>query len=132
MSENQQSLEDLLIDEEDLNEELLSEVLIEYIRIGNNSGSIITKPGFHELNSQQKVAVVLLAQKARKELGLAESKWIGPTEIAEASGIKKGTVYPAAKAIEEEHGLAENEDGLYTIPTYNLNKAREFVRRDSE
>ena len=132
MSENQQTLEDLLVDEEELNEELLAEVLSEYIQIGNESGSIIAQPKFKELDSQQKVVVVLLAQKARKELGLAESEWIGPTAIAEASGIKKGTVYPAAKAIEEEHNLADNEDGQYTIPTYNLNKAREFIRGETQ
>lgn len=127
MDNNQRTLEDLVVDEEELNEELLTEVLFEYIRIGQESGSIITQPPFHELSSTQKTAVILLTQKAKHELGLAESEWIGPTGIAEDSGMKRGTVYPAVKRIEEDQGIADNQDGKYTIPTHNLEKAKKFI-----
>lgn len=132
MTDKQSKLNDLLINEEELNEELLFEVLSDYIRIGSESGSLVTQSQFRELNSRRKVLVVLLSQKARTELDLADSEWMTPTEISEISGMKKGTVYPAVRELSEEYNIAESEDGNYRVPSHNLHKARDFIRGDDQ
>ncbi len=132
MTEEQSKLDDLLIDEEQLNEELLTEVLSDYIRIGSESGNLVTQAPFRELNSRRKVLVVLLAQKARFELDLAESEWMTPTEINNASGVAKGTVYPAVRELDGDRGLAESDDGSYRIPSHNLHRARDYIRGEEE
>lgn len=131
MVEEKKTLEDLLVDEDELNKELLFDLLEDYIRIGSDTGRIIIQPEFRQLHSKEKVAVVLLAQHARVELGKADEKWLTPSEISEISGIKKGTVYPAARQLEED-GIAKNDDGSYSIPTYNLETIKSYIRGDEE
>lgn len=131
MTSEQSSLQDLLIDENQLNEELLAEVLSEYVRIGKDSGGLYPRAPFSELNSFRKTAVILLAQHAREALGLAESEWLKPSEIAKISKIKKGTIHPAVREL-EDMGLAENDDGSYRIPGPNLLRTKEFIEGEGD
>lgn len=126
MTDEQMSLQDLLVDEEQLHEDVLAETLANYIRIGQDGGGLYPRAAFAELNSYRKTAVVLLAQLAKDALGLAETKWMSPSEIAEASGIKKGTIYPAVRKL-EEMGLAEGDDGSYRIPGPNISDVQRYI-----
>lgn len=125
----QSTLEDLLVDEEEVNEELLTELLADYIRIGSESGSLFTEPAFGELTSKQKIVVVLLSQKARYELDMVEKESLTPTEISEDSGIKTGTIYPSVRELAEDD-IAVGNDGNYHIPSHNFTKAKQFIRGD--
>jgi len=127
VDDQQSSLEDLLVDEEQLNEELLFGILSDYIRIGNESGSLVPQPAFEELTAKQQITVVLLAQKARFELDRAETEWLTPTEISEESGIKSGTVFPAVRDLEDDD-IVVSDDGEYRIPPYNFTRAEEFIK----
>lgn len=128
MAENAQTkLEDLYVDEEVMNEKLLTSTLAPYIRIGKQSGDLVLQSSFDDLTTKQKIVVVLLAQKGRCGLEVAENEWLTPTEIANVSGIKKGTVYPTIRELENDERLADSEDGQYRIPTHNLETAREFI-----
>lgn len=126
MSGEQSSLEDLLVDERELNEEMLAETLSDFIRIGQDSGGLYPRTPFTGLNSYRKTAVILLAQHAKEALGLADTEWLTPSEIAEAAGMKKGTVYPAVRKL-EERGLAESDDGSYRIPAPNLADVQRYI-----
>lgn len=126
----QSSLQDLLVDEEQMNEELLTELLSDYVGIGSESGSLIPQPAFEELNAKQKIVVVLLAQKARFELDMVESEQLTPTEISEESGIKTGTIYPSVRDLEDED-IAVGNDGRYHIPSHNFTKAKQFIGEDN-
>lgn len=127
MSSEQSTLENLLVDEKELNEELLVETLSNYIRIGNESGNLVPQPSFEKLTSKQKITVVLLAQKARFELERAESESLTPTEISEESGIKSGTVYPAVRDLEGDDVIVGVE-GEYHIPSYNFTRAKQYIK----
>lgn len=129
MTGEQRSLEDLLVDEDQLNEELLTELLSDYVRIGSESGSLLPQPAFEDLTAKQKITVVLLAQKARFKLDMVESEWLTPTGISDASGIKTGTAYPSVRDLENED-IIESEDGEYHIPTYNFTAAKQFIEGD--
>lgn len=126
MSENQRTLENLLVDEQEMNEEILHDLLTNYIRIGKQSGDLIPQKPFRELTAKQKTVIVLLSQRARHELEMVESEWLSPTAISNQSGVKKGTVYPTVRELDNE-GLVEDDDGNYRIPAHGLDKAREFV-----
>lgn len=124
------TLEDLLVDEEQMNEELLTSLLADYVGIGSNSGSLVPTPAFEELTAKQQIAVVLLAQRARHELDMVESEQLTPSEISEESGIKTGTIYPTVRELEGED-IAVGNDGSYHIPPYNFTKAKQLIRGDA-
>lgn len=123
---DQTTLEDLLVDEEELNEELLAGTVGKYVQIGKDSGDLIPNEQYNDLNSRRKVVVALLAQKARFELDLAEEEWIPPSKISELSGVKKGTVYPAVRDLVDE-GIIRDDDGDYIIPSVKVEQAKEFL-----
>lgn len=128
--QNQSTFEDLLVDEEQMNEKLLTELLADYVGIGSTSGSLVPKPEFEALTAKQKILVVLLAQKARYELDMVESEQLTPSEISGESGIKTGTIYPSVRDLEDED-IAVGNDGNYHIPSYNFTKAKQFIRGDN-
>lgn len=125
----QKSLDDLLVSEDDLNEELLTEVLAPYVRIGNDSGAFIPTAEFESLTSTEKVAVFLLYRKAAYELDLADDEGATPLEVTEASGINHNTVKTAVRDLDEEN-LVQNEDGEYSVPAYKYDAVREFIGGD--
>lgn len=128
MSE-QSSLEDLLVDEEQLNEELLANTVGEYVNIGKDSGNLVPKEVYNDLNSKEKTVVALLAQKARFELGMAEEEWLTPSDLSELSGVKKGTIYPAVRDLADK-GVVRDEDGEYMIPSVKVEQAKKYLAGD--
>lgn len=128
MSE-QSSLEDLLVDEEQLNEDLLANTVGKYVNIGKDSGDLIPKETYNDLNSREKVVVALLAQKARFELEMAEEEWLTPSELSDLSGVKKGTIYPAVRDLADD-GVVRDEDGAYMIPSVKVEQAKEYLTED--
>lgn len=125
----QSTLKDLLVDEEQMNEELLTNLLSDYVGIGSESGSLVPTPAFENLTAKQQIVVVLLAQRARYELEMVESEQLTPSEISADSGIKTGTIYPSVRELEEDD-IAVSNDGSYHIPPYNFTKAKQLIRGD--
>lgn len=132
MSDSQLTFEDLLVDEEEVNETLLTETLVDYIRIGDESGNLVPQNAYEELTNREKVIVVLLAQHALEGLDMTDQEWWSPTEIAEKSGIKKNSVYPAVRELDDAD-VVKNDDGAYRIPTHSLETAkRELELEENE
>lgn len=129
MSDNQRTLENLVVDEQKISEEILHDLLTGYIRIGKQSGDLIPEKAFQSLTAKQKVVLVLLSQHARHELEMVESEWMTPTEISEQSGVKKGTVYPTVRELDSE-GVVEDDDGSYRVPAHSLEQARDYINGD--
>jgi hypothetical protein len=125
MSE-QSSLEDLLVDEEQLNEELLANTVGKYVKIGKDSGDLIPNSEYSDLTSAKKVVVALLAQKARFELDMADGEWLSPSELSEMCGVKKNTIYPKVRDLADE-GILRDGDGEYMIPSVNVEQAKEYL-----
>lgn len=123
---DQKKLEDLFVDEEDLNEELLVETVGQYAQIGKETGDLIPKSPYNDLDSKGRIIVALLAQKARFELDLTGSEWLSPGEISDLSGVKKNTVYPSVRELTSE-GILRDEDGEYRVPSVNIEQAKEYL-----
>jgi len=126
MSENQKTLENLLVDEQEMHEEILHDLLEEYIRIGKQSGDLIPQDHFRELTAKKKTLIVLLAQKARAELDMVDTKWMTPGEISTQSGVNQNTVYPTVRELDNE-GLVESDDGAYRIPSHSIDQVRDYI-----
>lgn len=125
----QTSLEDLLVDEEQLNRELLADTVSEYVKIGKDSGDLIPEEKYTELTSKKKVVVGLLAQKARFELELVDEEWLAPAEISEMTGVKTGTMYPSVRDLADQ-GVVRDNDGDYMIPSVKVEQAKEYLAED--
>ena len=126
MAETQQSLEDLLVDEKEINREILQELLSDYVRIGKQSGRLIPQKEFDKLTAERKVLVTLLSQHAQYELEMAEAEWLTPATIGEQSGLKAGTVRPMVKQLKDK-GVIEDDDGSYRVPTHGLARAQKYI-----
>lgn len=127
----QNSLDDLLVDEQGFNEGLLTDVLSPFVGIGDTSGALIPTDEFGELSSTAQTAVILLTRKAAHELGLSEEGGATPLEISEISGINHNTVKTAVRKL-DEMDLVDNEDGEYTVPTHNYDKAKVLILGDGD
>ena len=130
MEESQKTLENLLVDEESMNEEILRDLLNDYIRIGKQSGNLIPQDRYREITAKRKILIVLLAQRARAELDMAESKWMTPGEISEQSGVNQNTVYPTVREL-DNNGLIESDDGSYRVPPHSINRVRDYINGEN-
>lgn len=122
----QTTLEDLLVDEEELNEELLAETVGDFAQIGKDSGDLIPNERYNDLGSRKKIVVAMMAQKVRFELDLTDEERIGPSEISNLSGVKKNTVYPAVRELDNE-GILRSEDAEYWLPSVKIGAAKEYL-----
>lgn len=123
---SQSPLEDLLVDEEELNEGLLTGVLAPYVKIGKSSGVFAPTPEFQSLDTTQQTAVALLYQRAAHELGYAEEPGTSPSEIAESTGINHNSVKTAVRKLDDK-GIVKNEGGVYSIPPYSFEAAKDLI-----
>lgn len=123
---SQSTLEDLLVSEDDLNEELLTDVLAPFAQIGDRSGAFVPTDEFHSLGALQQTAVFLLFRKAAHALDLAEEEGARPMEIAEKSGLNHSTVKGKVREL-DELGLVQNDDGAYSIPAYSYDGVRDLI-----
>ncbi|MDZ7849977.1 MAG: hypothetical protein U5K70_03910 [Halodesulfurarchaeum sp.] len=127
----QKSLDDLLVDEDDFNESMLTDVLAPFVGIGDNSGTLLPTDKFEELSAVAQTAVVLLARKATYEIGLSEEEGATPLDISQISGINHNTVKTAVRDLDEMN-LVANDDGEYTVPTYDYDKAKDLIKSDHD
>ena len=131
MSENQKTLENLLVDEQEMHEEILHDLLEEYIRIGKQSGDLIPQDQFRDLTAKRKTLIVLLAQHARAKLDMVESEWMSPGDISTQSGVNQNTVYPTVRELDNE-GLSESDDGSYRIPSHSIDQVRSYINEEDK
>lgn len=124
-------LEELIVDEETINKDLLSETLKQFLRIVKQSKHFTFTSNFNSLNPKQKIIVYLLGQKVRKVLGFIEEEKTSPKLMASEIGLSEGTVYPYVKKLENAH-LVKNNNGKYDIPNYALESVRNFLKIDTK
>lgn len=128
---DQKSFDDLLVDEEEVNEALLTETVIDYVQIGEQSGELIAKPPYDELTAPKKLTVVLLAHRARVGLDMADDEWLEASEAVSLSGLKEGTAYPALRGLAGDDIVRTTDDGKYKIPAMNVERARAYLEDES-
>lgn len=123
------SIDDLIVNEDELNEALVAEILEPYVQIGGRSGAFVPSPEFDDLQAVEKTAVVLVYEKAKSVRDLAKDEKMTPSAISEASGINYNTAKWAVRQL-YDMGLVDNDEGTYSVPSYRLQSVKELVEGD--
>ena len=112
------SLGDLVVDEGELDQGLLTSVLTPYVRIAKQTGRPVFTAGYSPLSESDKILVYLLARKAAVRLGLlGDGEEASPKEISTETGVKYGTVKPTEVEL-AKRGLLASRDGRYQVPNH--------------
>lgn len=123
----------LLIEEEKVDETIIYELLSPYVRISKDRGNVIPTEKFNKLDSSEKIIVLLLAQKVKVRLKLAEKEEFGPREFAKEFGLPVGTVAPAMLKLRKNGLLSSTEDGKYYVSAISLPTIKnKLIRKETE
>jgi hypothetical protein len=113
-------LSGLVVKKQELDRKLLAEVLAPYIRLDQESGTIIQTPEFIALTNADKILVFLLARKAAKTLNLlTEPEELSPKVISTLTGINYDSVKPTLSALYKKRILQKNGDA-YLVPEHAI------------
>lgn len=114
----QDPLSGLIADIDELDRQKLMELLTGYCVLSKD-GQIRPITNFYSLDTKSKLLVIILAQKAARALGLADTDWISPKQIEIFSGVPGGTVRPKLVSMSQER-LVETNNGNYSIPNHAI------------
>lgn len=111
---------EIFLDEEEVNlsKEGLIELVIDYIKIGKDTGRIVLNADFDGLNNTQKILVILFAEKLRSNhMGIYDGdEYLSPNKISELSETKIEVLYPSIRKLEQRGLLSyDSETGRYCI-----------------
>jgi hypothetical protein len=121
--DNKDALDALFVQEADISNEVLRDLLVNYIQF-TSEGKIFTKPEFAELPNKKKILIILLSRKVLKlKINLGEET-VG-TEIMNSTGLTRGSVYPALRELEAAR-LVTSKDGKYWIPSYAISNVKQL------
>jgi DNA-binding MarR family transcriptional regulator len=122
-------LDDLLVKKQDLDRKLLAEVLTPYIKLDQDSGTVIPTPAFARLTNSAKILVFLLGRKAAKSLNLlAETEERTPKEIATLTGINYNSVKPMLSSLHKARKVQKAGDS-YSVPDHAILTIREDLKK---
>ena len=113
-------LRELLVDKDQLDRELLSKVLKDYLRIDQDSHTVRFTVMSEELTVDDKIIIFLLARKAMMAMELSHSESSKPGEIEKATAIKGGTLRPKLKKMYDKRLIDKDEGGGYFVPDHSV------------
>lgn len=114
-----EKLKELIIDEEEILQEILADILKEYVNI-TKSGEIIYK-NLERLDAERKIIIGYLAHLAGKLLELLETEKASAKVISEEIGINYNTARSVVSRLVKAGILNKEERGQYYI---SLSKVR--------
>jgi predicted transcriptional regulator len=124
--QNSRALDDVFLDRKDVDESLLRDILVKYVKIEKESLSLIPTSEYEKMKQKHKVLICLLSRKAMKIRDMVQNENMRPVEISNIAGIKEGTVRPALRTYLKDGLVKENERG-YFIPDYALERVKKEV-----
>jgi len=120
-------LDRLLVTSDQVSREMLAEVLENRIAIDPGTGAVIPLQGWHMLTARQRILLFLLGTKAALLKGILGAEGAGPTAIAAATGVPKGTVGRILRELAAERLLAQMAGGAYYVPVYAAQQVKDVV-----
>jgi hypothetical protein len=118
-----------MVDEKKMNEKELSEALKGKINVGKDSGELFFQEEFHNLKSEDKLALVMLGRKAASIQGVIEDEKAKTKKFEELTGMPNGTIKTALKSLRDKN-LAKSDNGEYWIPNPNITRIKEKLQED--
>lgn len=121
-------LEELVVSGEELDKKLVAEILAPYVRLDKDKCTIRPTEGWMQLSEEEKILVYLLARKAMIALNFELTvEGATPTEVVQATGVKKGTAHPALRRLLDNRFLEQSEDGRYSVPNYAIPRIKSML-----
>jgi hypothetical protein len=127
METNKLTIEDLFSDSGPVDESAIVAALMPFL--------VIQKPGYAiffkdvKLSAERRILAYALAKGLLKRKGLLAEGTVTALEIAEKTGLKKGTVDPNFKLLKEKGLLAGKGD--YEIPGYKIKDAVDLINKEA-
>jgi hypothetical protein len=125
-------LENLIVSGKELDQKLVAEVLAPYVRLDKETCKMRPLASWNTLRSRPKILLYLLSRKAMVALGF-ELAQEGATagEVIEDTGLKKGTVHPALRALLlDDRFIDQDKDGRYFIPNYAIERVKAMLSEE--
>ena len=121
-------LESLLVSGKELDRKLVADILSPYLRIDKDTCDIRPLIAWGEVKAYIKILLYLLARKAMIALGLdLPEESASATEIMRNTGLKKGTVNPALRALFEDRIVEQSKERRYYIPNHAIEKVKTII-----
>jgi hypothetical protein len=113
----------LLVDVAALDRQAIAEALQDYVGIDRATHGVVTRPGFIELSSRQKILAILLGRKAAALLGTTTKEGISPSDVATSSGIPHGTAKRVLRELIEDRLVSQDTGSLYHLAHHQVEPA---------
>jgi len=121
-------LDTLFVSGKEIDEDLLIKILSPFLKIDQDSCSIIPSERWLKVNNELKIILFLIARKAMKVRGLPiDNEEATPSEIGKEIGLKGGSVRPKLKSLFEQKIINRTDDARYFVPNYSLTKIKTMV-----
>src|SRR3989442_2466722 len=129
---NEDPLSGLVVRKQDLDRKLLAEVLAPYVRIDQDSGTIIPTPAFADLTIAERILVFLLARKAAKPLNLStEPEELSPKAISSLTSINYDSVKPTLSQMHKKR-ILQKVGQAYLVPDHAILMVRSQLKGAKE
>jgi len=124
------ALEALVVGKKRLNRKLVADILLPYVRLDKDAGSILPLEAWLGLGTDSKILVYLLARKAMVILGFGlETENTTASEVASDTNLKMGTVSPVLRRMYAEGILDRAKDRRYFVPSDAIERIGERFKR---
>ena len=120
----------LIVDGEELDKERIVEALKGTAGL-NRRGEVVQLGMFAQLKARQKVLAYLLGYKAAEILGLRSDHTGGAAELARATGLAEGTVYPTLTQLRSDRAVSQDSNSRYFIAHHQVAGACDKVTSTS-
>lgn len=118
-------LESLVVSGKDMDRRLVAEILAPYVRLDRDGCNIRPLEGWSNLKAQAKILLYLLSRKAMLALDFGlpiEGATAG--DVANDTGLKKGTVNPALRGLLSDRLIDQAKDGRYFVPNHAIERVK--------
>ncbi|MCJ0621390.1 hypothetical protein JZX76_18365 [Haloarcula hispanica] len=124
--EEEDPLERIVADKDAVDRERLAGAIEGIVNVDNDSGEVIVRPGYHNLDNKPKFVARLLARRAAFELD-----FIDESEVGASSGEFAARMDPSDSTIQNYGSLDfvdnDEEHGGYYIPGHSIELAIDYL-----
>lgn len=118
-------LESLVVSGKDIDRSLVAETLGPYIRLDRDACNIRPLDRWNDLKAQAKILLYLLSRKAMLALDFGlPIEGATPGDVANDTGLRKGTVNPALRVLFSDRLIDQAKDGRYFVPNHAIERVK--------
>lgn len=122
---------ELVVDAVEVDRQRIADALRNVIAI-DKGGQVLPARRFGSLSAAGKVVAFLLGRKVAVLVDLAEDEAIGPTQLAQLTGMAEGTVFPTVRRLGGDRLISQDADSAYFIASHQVGNAIEMISGGGE